>query len=99
MFGAGSMLADMAVYARQGNPLGEIWALPLADPGGVAAVKTVTVNVAILGSVGTSTLYIQGEKIQIAVAAADANSDVANNLTAAINKGYVKFCRQLAFPV
>jgi phage tail sheath gpL-like len=99
MFGAGSMLSDMALYARQGFALGEIWALPLADPGGVAAIKTVTVGVGILGSVGAVTIYIQGEPVSVAVAATDANSDVATNLSAAINKGYVKFGRALSFPV
>lgn len=99
MFGAGSMLADMAVYARQGSPLGEIWALPLADPGGVAAKKTVTINVGILGNAGTLVVYIQGEQVAIPVAATDANTDVATNLAAAINKGYVKFGRALSFPV
>jgi phage tail sheath gpL-like len=99
LFGAGSMLADMAVYARQGLPLGEIWALPIADPGGVAAIKTVSVGVGIAGNAGALVLYIQGEKIQINVAAADANTDVATNLTAAINAGYIKFGRKMTFPV
>jgi phage tail sheath gpL-like len=99
MFGAGSMLADMALYARQGFPLGEIWALPLADPGGVAAIKTVTVGVGILGSVGAVTVYIQGEPVSVPVAAADTNANVATNLSAAINLGYVKFGRALSFPV
>jgi phage tail sheath gpL-like len=99
LFGAGSMLSDMAVYARQGFPLGEIWALPLADPAGVAAIKTVTVNVGILGNTGAVTLYIQGEPVSVAVAAIDVNSDVATNLAAAINQGYFKFGRKLSFPV
>lgn len=97
LFGAGSMLADMAVYARQGNPTGEIWCLPLGDPAGVAAIKTVTVNVGILGNSGTAVLYVQGEKIQVAVAATDTNVNVAANLVAAINDGYVKFGRVMSF--
>src|ERR1700682_4242533 len=93
------MLPDMAIYGRQGHPLGEIWCLPLADPAGVAAIKTVSVGVGILGSARPLTLYIQGEKIQINVAATDANIAVATNLVAAINAGYVKFGRTMAFPV
>lgn len=99
MFGAGSMLSDMALYARQGFALGEIWALPLADPAGVAAIKTVTVGVGILGNSGTLLLYIQGEQVAIPVAATDTNANVATNLVAAINSGYVKFGRALSFPV
>jgi phage tail sheath gpL-like len=98
LFGAGSMLSDMAVYARQGHPLGEIWCLPLADTG-TAQIKTVTIGVGILGSVGVLKLYICGEKIQLPVAATDTNVVAAANLVALINQGYVKFGRTLAFPV
>lgn len=99
LFGAGSMLADMAVYGRQNYPFGEIWCLPVADPAGVAQIKTATINVGILGSQGTLVLYIQGEKIQVDVQPTDANTDVAANLAAAVNAGYIKFGRPLSFPV
>lgn len=99
LFGPGSMLSDMAIYGRQGYPLGEIWCLPIADPAGVAAKKTVTIGVGILGNSGTLTLYVQGETIQVAVAPSDADTDVATNLVAAVNAGYVKFGRTMAFPV
>lgn len=97
--GAGSQLAEMAVWARQNHPYGEIWLLPIADPAGVAATKTITVAVGILGSVGTLSVYVGGEKVSIAVAATDSNATVATNLSAEINKGYYKFGRQLTFPV
>lgn len=99
LFGAGAMLSDMAVYARQGYPFGEIWCLPVADPAGVAQIKTVTVNVGILGSQGTAVLFIQGEKIQVAVEPTDANTDVATNIVAAVNEGYIKFGRPMSFAV
>lgn len=97
LFGAGSMLTDMAVYARQGYPLGEIWCLPLADTG-TAHTKTVTIAAGILNKPGVLVLYICGEKIQLTVGAADTNAVVATNLSALINEGYAKFGRTLAFP-
>jgi phage tail sheath gpL-like len=99
LFGSGAMLTEMAFWARQNHPFGEIWALPLADPAGVAQTHTVTIGVGILGSQGTLVLYIGGEKIQIAVKTTDANTDVATNLSAAINLGYNKFGFAMAFPV
>src|SRR4051812_30478249 len=38
--GAGSMLTEMAIWARQNNPFGEIWMLPLADPAGTTQTHT-----------------------------------------------------------
>jgi phage tail sheath gpL-like len=97
--GPGSHLADMAVWARQNHPFGEIWLLPIADPAGVAATFTITVAVGILGSIGTLSVYVAGEKVSIAVAATDTNATVAANLSAEINKGYTKFGRPMTFPV
>jgi phage tail sheath gpL-like len=97
--GAGSQLSEMAVWARQNHPFGEIWLMPIADPAGVAATFTITVAVGILGSTGTLSVYVAGEKVSIAVAAADTNAVVATNLAAEINKGYTKFGRPLTFPV
>lgn len=99
LFGAGSMLSEMAVWARQNHPFGEIWCLPLADPSGAAQTHTVTVASGILGSTGSVVLYIGGEKVEIAVAATDTNADVAAALSAAVNLGYFKFGRPLSFPV
>lgn len=97
--GPGSHLSEMAVWARQNHPFGEIWLLPVADPAGVAATYTITIAVGILGSTGTVSVYIGGEKVSIAVAATDSNATVATNLSAEINKGYYKFGRALTFPV
>lgn len=97
--GAGSMLAEMALWARMNHPFGEIWILPVADPAGVKATQTITIASGILGSQGSLTVYIGGERVQIAVATTDANTDVATNLSAAINLGYSKFSRALSFPM
>lgn len=99
LFGPGSMLSEEAVWARANHPFGEIWCLPLADPAGVAQTHTVTVASGILGSTGSVVLYIDGEKVEVAVNATDTNATVAAALAAAVNQGYYKFGRPLAFPV
>jgi phage tail sheath gpL-like len=99
LMGPGSMLSEMAVWARQNHPFGEIWMLPLADPSGAAQTHTVTIASGIAGNAGNVVLYVGGEKISVGVASTDANSDVAANLAAAVNAGYVKFGRKLQFPV
>ncbi|CUT12539.1 Bacteriophage tail sheath protein [Bradyrhizobium sp.] len=99
LMGTGSMLSEMAIWARQNNPFGEIWMLPLVDGGGAIQTFTVTVASGILGSNGTASLYVAGEKVSVAVAPSDTNANVASNLAAAINAGYVKFGRVLSFPV
>ena len=86
LFGKGSMLAEMFTWARKQNPLGEMWAIPLADPSGVAATKTVTVAGTI--AAGTLVLYVCGEKLQIPVLATDTVTTIAANIVAAINAGY-----------
>ncbi|HWL06727.1 MAG TPA: phage tail sheath subtilisin-like domain-containing protein [Xanthobacteraceae bacterium] len=97
--GAGSMLAEMAIWARQNHPFGEIWLLPIADPAGDAQTFTVTIAAGIAGKSGTLVLYVAGEKVQVAVTTSDTNATVATNLAAAINAGYHKFDRPLTFPV
>lgn len=97
--GVGSQLAEMAIWARANHPFGEIWLLPLADPAGVAATKTITINAGILGSSGSVCLYLGGEKVEVAVQPTDTNAVVAAALVAAINAGYYKFGRPLNFPV
>jgi phage tail sheath gpL-like len=97
--GAGSQLSEMAIWARQNHPFGEIWLLPVADPAGVAQVHTITVASGILGSSGQVSVYIGGEKVSVAVGPTDTNATVAAALNAAINAGYFKFGRPLSFPV
>lgn len=97
--GAGSMLTEMAIWARQNNPFGEIWMLPLADPSGNAATTTITVASGIAGLSGTLAIYVGGELVQVGVATTDTTTNVAANIAAAINQGYYKFGRKLTFPV
>lgn len=97
--GAGSQLAEMAIWARQNHPFGEIWLGALADPAGVAAVQSITVAAGIVGNAGTAVVYVCGERLEIAVATTDTQANVATNIAAAINAGYVKFGRSLSFPV
>lgn len=99
LMGAGSMLTEMAIWARQNNQIGEIWMLPLADPAGTTQTHTVTIAPGIAGAAGTVSLYVGGEKVSVGVATTDTNASVATNLSAAINLGYYKFGRQLSFPV
>lgn len=96
--GPGSQLAEMALWARQNHPFGEIWLGALADPAGVAATKTVTVEAGIAGNAGTAVLYVCGERVEVAVGAADTTTNIAANIASAINAGYVKFGRSLTFP-
>ena len=96
--GPGSQLAEAAIWARENHPVGEIWLAALADPAGVAATKTITVDVGILGSSGTAVIYVAGERVEVAVGSTDTNNTVAANISAAINLGYRKFNRSLTFP-
>jgi phage tail sheath gpL-like len=95
LLGAGSMLAEMAIWARQNHPFGEIWMLPIDDPSGANQTFTVTVAAGIAGKTGTAVLYVAGERIEVAVAATDDEADVAANLAAAVGEGYVKVGRPL----
>jgi phage tail sheath gpL-like len=97
--GVGSMISEMAIWARQNNPFGEIWMLPVADPSGVAQTFTITVASGIVGLSGTLAVYVAGELVQIGVATTDTTTDIAANIAAAISLGYYKFGRSLQFPV
>lgn len=97
LFGAGSILYDMAVWARVNNPFGEIWYGCLDDTTGTAEVRTITVS-GISANTGVITLYIGGEKLTVNVSPSDTNNTIATAIAAAINAGYVKFGRVMAFP-
>ncbi len=99
LFGAGSMLTEMAVWARQNHSFGEIWALPVADPAGVAQTFTVTVAAGIADKQGTLVLYVAGERVSVAVALSDDEDAVAASIVAAINAGYTRFGRAMSHHV
>jgi phage tail sheath gpL-like len=87
LFGVGSMLVDMVRLARLQNSQGEIWALPLADPAGVAATATITPTAP--GTAGTLMLYGCGQLVEIGVLSTDTAAIIGANIAAAFNAGYV----------
>lgn len=98
LFGFGSMLADQALYARRHDPVGEIYALVVAEPTGTAASGTVTFTGPATAN-GSIDVFIAGEKLQVAVTSGDTATMLGDALVAAIAKGYVKFNRRMGFPV
>lgn len=85
LFGQGSMLARMHAIFRQSNPVGEVWAIAVADnAASVAATGTITVAGPATAA-GSINLYIAGQKIQVAVGSTDAATVIATNINAAIN--------------
>lgn len=85
LFGTGSMLARMHAFYRLQDAFGEVWCLAVADAGaGVQATGTITVTGPATAS-GTINLYIAGQKVQVAVAASDAQNTIAAAINAAIN--------------
>lgn len=85
LFGIGSQLARMHEIYRLNDQLAEIWCLPVAEPGaGVSATGTITLVGPATGA-GTLTIYIAGQKVQVAVASADTATAIATALSTAIN--------------
>lgn len=99
LVGRGSMLADMIVWARAGNPTGELWVMNVGDPAGGQAA---TGSIAFAGTAtqsGTLVRYVAGERYSLPVALNDTAATVAANLAAKINQGYTRFNRRLGAPV
>lgn len=85
LFGQGSMLARMHALYRQQDAFGEVWCIAVADAGaGVQATGTITVTGPATAA-GTINLYIGGQLVQVAVAAADSANSIATNINTAIN--------------
>ncbi|QPC44005.1 phage tail sheath subtilisin-like domain-containing protein [Kaustia mangrovi] len=83
--GRGSMLHRMAMSWFANNTWTETWVGVLDDnPAGQAAGGTVKFGGAV-SAPGTLNLYLGGNRVQVAVAAAEANADTATNVAAAIN--------------
>ena len=85
--GPGSMLHLMAQAYLANDNFGELWYLPLADAGGVAASATLTVTAAPT-TAGTFALYIAGQAVPVTLGtgltvtqAATAIKDAINALT------------------
>jgi len=84
LFGRGSMLARMYAAAAASDPMGEVWAVALPAPTGVAATGTITFT-GPCTTAGTLSAYIAGQLVTIAVLAGDTATVVATNLAAAVN--------------
>lgn len=85
LFGDGSMVATALRDFRRGNKSSEVLCMSVPEvSGGTAATGTITVTVT-TAVAGTIALYVDGQKIQVAVAAGDADSDIATAIAAAIN--------------
>ena len=84
--GTNSMLEQMYRTARANAPLQEIWILPLADDGaGVAATGKISVAAPSITQAQALSLYIEGQRIRIAVQTTDTRATIATALAAAIN--------------
>lgn len=83
LFGRGSMLANMYERYIKSDPLATIWGMAVADPAGATATGTITLGGAVT-SAGTLAVYIDGQRVQAAVGAADTVAAVATALAGAI---------------
>lgn len=98
--GAGSIGADMLLYARQRNPLGEIWFLDAGAPDGVPAAALGALTVTGLATApGVLSRYIAGERYDVTVAIGDTPAIVAAALVAEIGRGYTRFNQTMSAPV
>lgn len=84
LFGKGSHLAAICKAFFKCNAAQETWALPVAEPAGVAATGTITFSASPTAA-GTLHLYIAGQHVAVSVAVADTPTLVATNTAAAIN--------------
>lgn len=86
LFGEESMIAGMYRWARKVAPFHSIWCLPVDDPAGAAkATGTITVAAPSLSAAATLAVYVGGQRASIVVSPTDTNTDIATNLTTAIN--------------
>lgn len=82
--GSGSMLREMFRVVRQNAPVQEIWATAPAETG-TAQTWTLTVGAAATGTAGVAYLDIAGERLTIAISAADTTTTIAAAIASAIN--------------
>lgn len=83
-FGRGSMLANMYERYIQSDPLAEVWGIAAVEPTGTAATSTITLGGSVTAA-GALTVYIDGRRVQIAVATSDTLATLATALAAAVN--------------
>ena len=82
--GAGSQLHLMAQAYLANDNFGEVWYLPLADAGGVAASCTLTTS-AVPTVAGTFALYVAGQPVPVTLGTGLTVTQVATAIAAAIN--------------
>lgn len=84
-FGRGSQLHRMFKALKGANRFTETWAVALDDVGaGVAATGTIVFSGTVTGG-GTLNLYVAGQRVLVAVPAAQTAADTATATAAAIN--------------
>ncbi|HEX3809606.1 MAG TPA: phage tail sheath subtilisin-like domain-containing protein [Rhizomicrobium sp.] len=82
--GPGSMLALMTAAYKANDGFGEVWYLPLSDDDdGVAAAGTISIDSAPTVN-GVVALYVAGQRLSLAVTAAQTAAQIATALAAAI---------------
>lgn len=84
LFGFGSQLAREVRAYIANDPVGELWAIPVADDGGAApATGQLTITGPATGA-GSFVLYIAGQRLAIAVVSGDSATTIALAIKAAL---------------
>ena len=84
MGGPGSVLHAMHRAYKRNDSFGTVWVLPLVLDTGAAASGSITVASPAEGS-GVISLYVAGQRVQVAVVAGDTTAALASAIAAAIN--------------
>ena len=82
--GAGSVLHGMHKAYKRNDSFGTVWVLPVAVGTGAESAGSITVSGAATGS-GVISLYVAGQRVQVAVVAGDTVAALAAAIAAAIN--------------
>lgn len=103
-FGNGSMLCEMAYYAKHMDPGYRIYALPIAEPttSAVAATCTVTVAATTLTEARKLDVYLGArgvDRLSIQCYSGDTEDEIAARLVEAINAGYKNGSRTVKWAV
>jgi phage tail sheath gpL-like len=89
LFGRGSMLARMMALYRANDPFGEVWVVPIADPGAGTVLSIVVTITGTATAAGTISLYVGAQLVQVAIpsgtTAAAAGPLVASAVNAALD--------------
>ncbi|WP_340611996.1 phage tail sheath subtilisin-like domain-containing protein [Xenorhabdus bharatensis] len=91
-FGHGSLLHGMTIAYLANDVAAELWVLPLKDSESQIAARGAIEITSMPTYSGVISLYIAGQRVQLAVMATDKPAQVAESLAAAIN-------RKVALPV